>query len=491
LNQERLKEFEPVFYPRSIAVVGVSRKVKRGGTAFLEGFLKAGFKGKLYAVSPAGGEVLGLKIYPNLRSIPEPVDYALLSIPRSAILDTIDDCAAKGVKAAHLFTAGFSETGDEEARDLEREMVRRARMGGVRLIGPNCIGVYSPRNLMPYGPMEHLLREAGSVAFVSQSGGQGENILIEGMRRGLKVGKGVSFGNGADLDSPDFLEYLAVDPETEVIGAYLEGVKDGRRLFRALREAARAKPVVMWKGGRTGAGARTATSHTGSLAGSDIIWDTLLKQTGAAKAESFEELFDTLLAFQNLPRLNHSDIALIGGLFDGAGGWSVAASDTCVAQGLSVPPFSDETRRQLEAIIPPVGTILRNPIDTGGAFIRVPLSDMEIPRRLFEVIVAELDTNIVLLIEPVGMARGYIASMEVLHALNELVIDFHRRKPFVIVSPPGLAEAERMDVERRFADAGLPVYPTVERAAKAMANVARYWKFRDEIEESDEGTGAA
>jgi acyl-CoA synthetase (NDP forming) len=235
----------------------------------------------------------------------------------------------------------------------------------------------------------------------------------------------------------------------------------------------------VWKGGRTGAGARAAASHTGALASSDIIWRVALSQAGAIGVESMEELADTLLAFQDLPPLEECSLAIVGGLFDGAGGYCVAAADSCAALGLNIPPFAAETRERLEAIFPSVGTILRNPVDTGGAVF----SEVEPFRDLFQALVADPDTNLVLLVEPVDFFLRYI-SQEKFCALNDIVADLSRSKPFVVVSPPGLTEAERIVVEKRFADARIPVYPTVERAARAIVNVLRYWKFRGEVGES-------
>jgi acyl-CoA synthetase (NDP forming) len=476
MNKKRLKEFQPIFYPRSIAVMGASQDNSKPGSMFLAGLVEAGFRGELYPINPKGGEILGLKAYPNLKSVPNLVDYVILAVPRAVIPAAIDDCIAKRVKAIKVLASGFAE-GGTEGEKLEREMVSRARSNGVRLIGPNCIGVYSPRHLMPYGPGEHLLGEIGSVAFVSQSGGQGANLIGEGIRRGIRFSKGIHYGNGADLNESDFLEYLAVDPETEIIAAYIEGVKDGQRFLQVLRQVAKRKPVVVWKGGRTEAGARATLSHTGSLAGSEKVWTAVLKEAGAIKVESAEELADTLLAFQNLPPLRQVHLAVIGGLADGAGGFSVAATDTCASRGLNIPPFSAETRNQLEALISPIGTILNNPIDTGGAVV----TDLKVFQQMFKIVVADIDTNLVLLNQAVDPFLTYIPN-EVLYALNDTVIELSSKKPFVIVSPASFAETEQLAMERKFARAKLPVYPTLERAAKAIANFTKYWEFRRELD---------
>jgi len=299
---DKLKEFEPIFYPKSIAVVGVSTDEQRPGSMYLDNLLRVGFKGKLYGVNPRGGKLLGLDVYPNLRSIPEPIDYVIAAISKHRMLDLLDDCKAKGVKVLHIFTGGYSETG-EEGRRLETELVRKARDIGIRIIGPNCAGTSVPSNYTPLGPVREvaILGKAGQVAFISQSGGNAWFLSEVGRLRGIWFSKIISFGNAADLDSVDFLEYLAIDPETKVIGAYLEGTKDGRRLFRTIKETLKVKPLVIWKAGRTEAGAQTAASHTGALAGSDIIWTVALKQAGATQVESLEGLADSLLAFQDLP----------------------------------------------------------------------------------------------------------------------------------------------------------------------------------------------
>jgi acyl-CoA synthetase (NDP forming) len=477
--ENKLKQFESIFYPQSVAVVGASQDMRKTGGSFLAAIIEAGFKGKLYPVNPNEDEILGLRTYPNLRVIPDPVDYVIVLIPRAKVLDVLDDCAAKGVKAVQLFSAGFSESDEAEGFELEKRLAQKARAGGFRLIGPNCIGVYSPCHRLPFIHPELLMGEAGSVAFISHSGGQLVNMVSIGIRRGIKFSKAVSFGNGVDLDSVDFLEYLGADAESKIIGAYLEGVKEGRRFLHVVKEIAKEKPIVIWKGGRTEAGAKAAASHTGALAGSDAVWTAALRQAGAIKVESIEELADALLVFQDLPPLKESKLVVIGGLFDGAGGYSVAATDACASTGLNIPPFGDNTRRKLNAIFPQVGTILKNPVDTGGALIL----DLNKYQELLQAIVADPDTNVILLIEAVEVFLQFL-SLEAIYALNDVFIDLNQRKPFVIVSPPGLAERERLLIEEKLSAAQIPIYPTVERAAKAILHLTQYWRFRGELNES-------
>jgi len=470
LNQEKLRQFEPIFYPKSIAVVGASRNPLKFGARYLDALINVGFKGKLYPVNPSCDEVCGLKAYTNLRDIPGPVEYVMVCIPAQYVLDLLGDCAAKGVKVVQFFTAGFSETREEEGRRFEREMVKKAREGGFRIIGPNCIGVYSPANLMPYGPMP-ILGKVGTVAFISQSGGHAGRIIEIGMTRGIHFSKVVSFGNGCDLDSVEYLEYFAIDPDTKIIGAYLEGMRDGRRFFQLAKEVSRTKPMIIWKGGKTEAGAEAAASHTGSLAIPDTIWTAVLKQAGVIKVDSIEELADTLLTFQHFSPFLGDNIAIVAGLAGGGGGESVSSTDACTSVGLNVPPFTEETRNKLKAILPPAGSILRNPLDMGGVG-----GILEILEKTMEIVVADPRINLVIVNEHLDQLIMSLPK-ERLEAMNDVFIRFRRIKPLVIVSLPGLAGAERTAVERKLSDAQVTVYPSLDRAAKAIANMNWYFRF--------------
>ena len=470
MNQEKLRQFEPVFFPKSIAVVGASPNPLKFGNRYLEALISAGFKGKLYPVHPSDGEISGLKAYPTVRDIPEPVDYVIVCIPAQHVLGVLDDCAANGVKVVQFFTAGFSETGEEEGRRLEREMVKKAREGGFRIIGPNCIGVYSPKNLMPYGPMP-ILGKVGRVGFISQSGGHAGRIIDIGMRRGIYFSKLVSFGNGPDLDSVDYLEYFAVDPDTEIIGAYLEGMRQGRRFFQLGKELSKTKPMIIWKGGRTEVGAEAAASHTASLAIPDTIWTTVLKQAGIVRVDSLEELADTLLTFQHFTPFLGENVAIIAGLAGGGGGESVSSTDACASVGLNVPPFTDETRSKLKAILPPAGSILRNPLDMGGVG-----GILEILEKTMKIVVADPRIDLIIVNENMDELIMWVTK-ETLEAMNDIFIRFRRIKPLVIAAPPGPPNPDRPVLEKKLADAQVTVYPSLDRAAKAIANMNWYFRF--------------
>jgi acyl-CoA synthetase (NDP forming) len=266
------ESLEYIFHPRSVAIIGIpSDQAQPIGSGLLDPFSELEFDGKLYPVNPKGGKWRSLKVYSSLEEIPGPVDYVIVAIPASATPKLIEDCVAKGVKAALFVAAGFSEVGTEEGRRLEEEIVEIARKGGVRIIGPNCFGIYCPKTKLSSGL--GFPKECGNVGFISQSGGSYFYTVRAAASRGVRFSKAISYGNACDLNESDFLEYFAQDPDTEVIAAYIEGVKEGRRFLKALEEAAKMKPVIIHKGGYTEAGIKTAASHTGALAGENVIWD--------------------------------------------------------------------------------------------------------------------------------------------------------------------------------------------------------------------------
>ena len=473
-NEELLQEFEPIFYPKSIAVVGISQNAFKAGSLWLKALIDAGFGGHIYPIHPRGGEFLGLKVYTSIKEVPGVVDYVIVSIPREAVPELLDDCAHK-VKAVHFFTAGFGEAGDAEGRQLEGELIRKARQGGFRIIGPNCIGVYSPEVRVPYG-LSGRLGEVGSVGFISQSGGIGEKLFELGIARGIKYSKGISFGNGIDLDSPDYMEYMAVDSKVSVIGAYLEGTKNGHRLLATMKEVARVKPLILWKAGRTDVGAAAAASHTGSLASSPQIWSAALRQCGAIEVGDIEELTDMLLIFQQLGRLEvkGNGIAVVGGLADGGGGISVSASDTCAELGLNIPPLSPETEKKLIGLLGRVGSILRNPVDVSQSG-----SNRSVIKEATALILADSQIDLIIVQIDAGILSRYFP-WELVEPIFNVFIELRteQRKPIVVVSPPGASEPQRIEMEKRLARVSIPVFPTMKRAAQAIANLSHYSRFQ-------------
>ena len=261
-------DLEQMLRPRSVAIVGASQDPQKFGYKYLAALQHQGFAGRLYAVNPRAEPVLGCKGYQSLSEIPESVDYVISTVPSAAALQVVSESVEKGVRFLHFFTAQFGETGDDAKIGLERELLGLARKGGLRILGPNCMGVYHPDAGLAFWRMP---REPGGVGLISQSGGLAGELVRNLSLRGVRFSKVVSFGNALDIDEIELLEFLADDPDTTIIAAYLEGTRDGSALLGALQKAATRKPVLIQKCGRTEAGAQAVASHTASLAGSHAV----------------------------------------------------------------------------------------------------------------------------------------------------------------------------------------------------------------------------
>ena len=471
LNQDKFKEFEFIFSPKSIAVVGASTKQVKAGTMYVHALLSGGYRGKVYPVTSSGGQVLGLTAYSRVSDIPGDVEFVIVSVPAQAVLEVLDDCAIKGVKIVQLFTAGFLELGDEGGRRLEQQVVAIARRGGFRVIGPNCLGISHPALGTPLGP-SLLIAEPGAVGIISQSGGHATKLISQGIARGIGFSKAVSLGNACDLDIADFLEYLAADLETRVIGAYIEGVTDGRRWLKVASETARLKPLVIWKGGSTAGGAKAAGSHTGALASADAIWTAAIKQAGAVRVDNGDEWADVLLGFQHLSRYSGGGVAIIAGLTDGGGGDSVLAADSFLGAGLPVPDFGKETLAGLGKLLPRAGSILSNPLDVSQAGGR-----LELQEKAFRLALADPAIELILIIAYVDEIFTFLPK-GTLESLIDLWtgLKVEQPKPVVMVLPPGLSEPERLKAQLQLSRAGIPVFPSLPRAAQSLAKIGRYYK---------------
>lgn len=349
--------FRPLFEPRTIAVLGASATSQGRVNVYIDQLRRFGFSGEIYPIHPTATEIDGRTAYGSLALTPRPVDYAYLGIPAASVAPALRAGAGR-VAFAHVLASGFAEVPEGVA--LQGELARAARSAGMRLLGPNCVGGHSPRGhlTMVYGG----LAEPGGIGVVTQSGGLGIDVIRRGEVRGLRFSGVMTLGNSADITPSDLLAFYLADPATRVVGLYLEGVPDGRRLYELLRNARGKKPVVILKGGRTRQGLQAALSHTGMLAGDDRIWAVLADATGAVLVDDLEDLIDSLLALQELtPRAGNATRRVA--LFGNGGGTSVLAVDAFARRGLDVLPFARVTRLALEALALPPGTSVNNPID--------------------------------------------------------------------------------------------------------------------------------
>ena len=432
-----------------------------------------GFEGPIYPVNPNYQEVSGLTCYPSVKDIPGSVDYVISSVPSTAALGLMRDCVEKGIKCVHYFTARFSETGRPEDAALEQEILKTAREGGVRIIGPNCMGLYSPgagismHNGMP--------TESGSIGLASQSGGVLMQMVGSAAQRGLRFSKAVSYGNAIDLNECDYLEYFTDDPDTNVILMYIEGIKDGRRFIPALKKAAATKPVVILKGGRSDAGTRATASHTGSLAGSYRVFQGLVHGAGGVTVRDFDELVDIAVAFNYLPSYTSRNLGVMGG----SGGSSVNAADLFAEAGLNVVPIPQDIRDTLKAEGNSAYGWFNNPIDGS-----ISMGDSSGTTRLIELMAEHDDFQTFLSFTPDprwdGKGNSDFDSImaESLHNKTD--------KPVIMLSGGGFSRMPESDemasvakqIRQQLFDDGVATFPNMTRAAHALGKVIDFYDYR-------------
>jgi len=470
------RDLDFLFNAKVVAIAGVSSKetaLPSQGQRFVHTLLDYGFEGRIYPLNPKGGEIRGLKMYPNIKDVPEAVDYVISCVPARSAPQLIRDCAARGVKIVHFFTAGFSETRTEEGERLEREVCFLARESGVRVLGPNSAGVYCPKTGL--STRVDFAKESGTVALLAQSGGNFTYVIREGARRGIRFSKAVSYGNAADINETELLEYFAADPETRIILVYLEGVKNGRLFLEVLRKAVEKKPVIILKAGITEAGSRAIASHTGALAGSELVWDSLLRQAGAIRAFSLEELIDMAVTFSYLSFPLGRRVSILGV----GGGASVLATDDCVKNGLVVPEFSLTVRKKLASLLEEeAGTILDNPLDisleawkTGYLRVLDTLAECNV-----------VDLNIIHL--PLGLSPYQLSVQHKLwDILLQDVIQARKQSPkpvVMVLHLPSFAEDYRwmLAAQEQCYQAGIAVYHSIGNAARAIHRFLTYHERR-------------
>ena len=454
-----IAELNAIFNPESIAIVGLPQGMK-AGKLFLIALQDMGFPGPIYAVNPKVDEIDGIKSYASVTDIPDRVDLAIVLVPTRSALGVVDECAAKGVKGLVLFTAGGKELGTEEGRALEDRLTETARKTGMRILGPNCMGLYAPRSGLSFFP--GLSKDPGHVSLISHSGSLTNILGRMAPERGLTFNKVVSLGNECDLNSQHFLTYFGHDPDTRVIGAYLENIKHGPGFLEALKHAAALKPVILWKVGLTPEGGKAAGSHTGAIAGSKDIWQGVMHQTGAIPVEGWESWVDTLMGFSLLNKNLGGRMAILAG----PGGLCVSAAEACGNSGLKLAGLSDDSRSALAEFVPPTGTSLANPIDVGLTSslqidiylraARIALNDPGVDALVVAGCGMDLETN-----------EQFTAGMIRLHQESD--------KPLLVVRIPGFPT----DFAQTFCQAGVPFFESSERAMKTYALVRQYRTWRE------------
>jgi acetyltransferase len=456
MNEELKRDLDLFFEPRSVAIIGSLETGMTGGGVIIENLRKLGFPGKIYPVNPSYDEVLGLKVYPNINELPEIVDLANVMVPRRIVPRIIRECAEKGVKAAVIISDGFAER-DKEGAKLQRETVNIAKSAGLRLIGPNTVGVantavglVTSQFLVQYEKIKK-----GYVAFGGQSG------LIVGLQalpfENYCLGKMCDFGNKCDIDESDFLEYLADDPDTKVIGLHLESIKDGYRFLKVAKKTVAEKPILVFKLGRTEDSKRAMISHTGSLAGEYKIYESAFKQAGIIKVDTLREFLEIPKIFVSQPLPEGNRIAII----TTSGGCGTIAIDKAIESGLSLAKLSTETLEGLAKIHP---TLRRNPIDIVPAMLSVDLTSLY--KDTINLLLDDRNVDCITIVcwaPPMIPPQFYV----------QLLSDLNMTKPITIwvygPTPSGVEETLR-----ELENSGFPAFSDFEIAIKAMGTMYEY-----------------
>jgi acyl-CoA synthetase (NDP forming) len=485
LNLDRL------FNPKSIAMVGASANPRKWGFFILFNILKGNFHGKVYPINPREEAILGYKCYPKVADIPAPVDLAIITTPAKVVPPLIDECGAQGIPFGIVITSDFSETGAEGAA-LERDVVARARKHGIRLVGPNSMGIFSAKTSL-HAKMPPLMPLHGNISMFSQSGNLGVQMLGWGAEEGVGFDKFVSSGNEGDLNCVDYLTYFGQDKDTDVILGYLEGIDPGMELFPVARQISRKKPIIVFKGGRTDSGGRAAASHTGAMAGESKIFKSALRQAGMLEVKTSQALLDCARAFANcpIPRGNRVGIITRGG------GWGVITVDACAENGLTIPPLPEKIIKEMDKFLPKYWS-RGNPIDLVATISHDPYLDcLEIlanwdgidavialgaGRRAPKYSYSKDVTGPQPLVDAIHVVEQYFKDRAqkrdwMLEGIGKLIK--RTGKPIIVVSigPEALHRSNLYEFQ-------VVSYPTPERAVRVLWQMYKYRRFLDSLQES-------
>jgi len=461
---EDYKKLDYVFNPKSVAVVGASNTQGKMGYVYMNNVVTGGWGGKVYPINPGETEVQGYKAYPSVKDVPDEVDLAIVVVPPKVVPSVMRDCAEKGVKAVVIITAGFKETGPEGAK-LEQEVVEIAKKAGIRVVGPNCFGIYNCNIGLNASLGLGTPPRGGDISFATQSGAYGMAIFSSAVDRGMRFAKVIAYGNKCDVDDVDALRYFGEDPETKVIALFVESINRGRAFFDAAREVTKKKPVVSTKTGRTMAATRAAVSHTGALAGSYQVYKTAFDQAGIVFARTGLDLIDFLKAFdwQPLPKGNRV------GITTNSGGTGVELTDLCQENGLDVPELSAEVQARIKPLLLPFASA-RNPVDFTPDWPRFRELYYKCNVELFEC--PQID-----IVMPIILGRA-AAMLEAVEAVRDAAVECQQnrgvRKP-ILACWVSLKEAEKN--QKILEEAHIPCYEWPERTARVASAMWRYVSY--------------
>ena len=461
MEPETVMKITSILNPKSIAVIGASHNPEKIGHQVLKNIVKAGYEGKIYPINPKGGEILGLKAYKSVLEVPDEIDLAVIVVPAKIVPQVVEESGQKGVKGLVIITSGFSEVG-EEGRKLEEQVLEIARKYGMRIVGPNVVGVCNTKHKINASFAMGMPYE-GEIALISQSGALGVALIGRTWIDRVGLSKFISIGNMADLNFSDFVEYLKDDDETKVIALYIEGVKDGRRFIEVSSETSKVKPVVALKAGLSQRGAAAAMSHTGSLAGSANVYKAAFKQAGVIMAEDLTDMFVKANALALCPKMQGDNWVII----TNGGGVGVLSTDAGEKYGIPLPDIPEELKNKFRKCMPEFGSP-KNPVDLTG---------MATEKEYKEAIKVALESEYVHGMVVLYCHTAHTDPMEIAKAIKEAIDESGGMKKPVVVSFIGGKEVyQALDWLK---ENKIPAYDAPELAVKALATIRHYTKWTE------------
>lgn len=461
MTPAKLENLKTLFYPHSVAVVGASRNPGKLGYHVMKSLTRDGFKGQMFPINPGERELFGFGVYPSVLEVPQDLDVAIIALPAQMVPDIFKQCAAKGVRGIVLIAAGFKEIEDEYGGQLQDEIADLANQAGIPVIGPNTFGMINLEvGLNASFTPEFSDVELGRISLISQSGGMAHMVAFRALEEHVGFSKIIGIGNRCNIDFAELLEYLLEDEGTRVVAMYMEGIDNPRQLMQVAQEARGKKPIIAYKVGRSHISDKASKFHTGSLAGQYEIYNGAFKQAGILAVSSLEELLDTAQALVSCPLPRGNKVAILSG----QAGPGMAASDVCEEAALILAAFSEETQRKINKALPPLA-IRTNPVDMGPAWY-----SREAIREVADSALGDEDVDAVVLC--IAYASANIGAVD---SLVDVLKSWGRKKPILCcLSSPGEIWDEEI---RSLEDAGVPNYPTPERAARALGNLLGYQRL--------------
>ena len=454
-----VEQLDHIFSPRSIAVVGASANPEKVGFMCVGNLLEAGFGGRVYPVNPGLAQLFGLKAYPSVSAIPGEVDLAMVVIPAELTIATIEECVAKGVKGTILISGGFREVGTEVGADLQAQLRDIAEGGGMKIIGPNTLGLINPRARLNASFQYTLsLSQAGNVAIAAQSGGTTAYLVHALTNHNVGISKTIGLGNRCNLDFDELVTYFGQDSDTEVIVLYVEGLEQPRRLIKAARQVTGRKPIVVYKAGRGEEMDRATLSHTGALAGKYELYKTAFRQAGMIMVDDMTELIDTAKALAFQPAAGGDRVAI----FSVQAGPGIIMADKCHELGLRLARFSPATKRRLKQLVSPLNPV-DNPVDLAWKS-----DEFDACCEMLKVVLDDDGVDAATV-----AAVFYGSNMELMRAVVDVAKDSEKPITVCLDSPRGSAYAEINALE----GSRIPTYPLPERAITGLAGLIRYGKI--------------